>query len=278
MSITVNAPEEQLDASLAHLAAKVPTGRVSNPIADYFDTTGRLKLKILGATESSDSELLGLLVVGVVSSAEFYFRSILGRIVQICPLCERNAEVLQVPLGAYEFYRHSNYGFALGALEHVSLADADNVRKWVKSISGFDVKEDSSADATLCGYQSLCGLRHSLVHSRGFIGLKGSRDLGLADRQISKVNLNQSVALESLKLSHNAVRAVNRFLFNRMLSRWVEKGIFRGVWSTDKKLFTAAWDSFVVSGEDGFSGDIRSAYAVVRKPVARRRLAVSTTP
>ena len=117
VSLRLHVPEEQLELSLTASIRHVPTGSRLSPIADYFDATSRLKGKILAAANSNDAELLGLMIIGVVSAAEFYFRSVLGRLIQICPLCVRHAESAQVPLGALSYYQGSDYCFALGAME-----------------------------------------------------------------------------------------------------------------------------------------------------------------
>ena len=120
----------------------MPVGNKLNPITDYFDATGRLKGKILTAVYAQDAELLGLMIVGVISAAEFYFRTILGHMIQICPLCSRHAESAQIPIGSFDYYAGSDYCFALGAMEHESLADADRVANCIKRLTGFKVTDD----------------------------------------------------------------------------------------------------------------------------------------
>jgi hypothetical protein len=275
VSLRLHAPEEQLDVSLAESTQQVPVGLQLSPIADYFDATSRLKGKILAAAQSNDAELLGLMIIGVISAAEFYFRSILGRAIQICPVCARQAESAQVPIGAFSFYEDSDYCFVLGAMEHESLADAKRVAAYINKLTGFKTDDDSSVVAALQGYEALCELRHCLAHARGFVGLKGSRALGLEQRKVSKVLVNQAGAFELLKLSHNAVRAVNRFLLDSLVNRWIDRDILSGTWADDRNVFGMAWRSFSMTGEDGFNGNVRSAYAVVRQSIVKRQQAIA---
>lgn len=275
VSLRLHSPEEQLDVVLAEATEQVPVGLQLNPIADYFDATSRLKGKILSAALAHDAELLGLMIIGVISAAEFYFRSILGRVIQICPLCARHAEAAQVPFGAFGFYEHSDYCFALGAMEHESLADAAKVAAYVNKLTGFKTNEDSSVVAALQGYESLCELRHCIAHARGFVGLKGSRALGLKERRLTKVLVDQKGAFELLKLSHNAVRSVNRFLLDSLVNRWIDCDVFSGKWADDRGKFAMLWRSFSMTGEDGFNGNVRSAYAVVRVSVVKRQQAIA---
>jgi hypothetical protein len=275
VSLRLHAPEEQLDISVAGATQQVPPGLQLSPIADYFDATSRLKSKILSAGTSGDAELLGLMIIGVISSAEFYFRSVLGRIIQICPLCARHAEATHVPVGAFRFYEGSDYCFALGAMEHESLADAEKVATYIRKLTGFKSSDDSSVVTALQGYESLCELRHCLAHARGFVGLKGSRALGLEQRTLSKVLVSRDGAFELIKLSHNAVRSVNRFLFDSLLNRWIDKDVLCGTWADDRSLFDRAWKSFSMTGEDEFNGNLRSAYAVVRQSIVKRQQAIA---
>jgi hypothetical protein len=275
VSLRLHSPEEQLDVSLAEAIQQVPVGLQTSPIADYFDATSRLKGKILTATQAYDAELLGLMIIGVISAAEFYFRSILGRTIQICPLCARQAEGAQVPIGAFSFYEDSDYCFALGAMEHESLADALKVAAYINKLTGFKTSDDSSVVAALQGYESLCELRHCLAHARGFVGLKGSRALNLDHRRMSKILVNQNGAFELLKLSHNAVRSVNRFLLDSLVNRWIDRDVLTGAWADDRSRFAMVWRSFSMTGEDGFNGNMRSAYAVVRRSIVKRQQAIA---
>lgn len=275
VSLRLHEPEEQVHVSIADSVKQVPAGNRFNPIADYFDATSRLKGKILTAAYAQDAEVLGLMIVGVISAAEFYFRSILGRMIQICPLCSRLAENAQVPMGSFGYYKGTDYCFALGAMEHESLADADRVANYIKRLTGFKTTDDSSVVAALEGYEALCEVRHCLAHARGFVGLKGSRALGLNERSLSKVLVAQEGALELLKLSHNGVRAVNRFLFDSLVDRWIDRDVLRGDWAEDRALFGLAWRSFLVPGEDAFNGNMRAAYSPVRRVVAKRREAIA---
>jgi hypothetical protein len=275
VSLKLHEPEEQVHVLITDSVRQVPVGNRLNPISDYFDATSRLKGKILTAANAQDAELLGLMIVGVISAAEFYFRSILGRMVQICPLCSRLAENAQVPMGSFGYYMGSDYCFALSAMEHESLADAERVATYIKRLTGFKTTDDSSVVAALEGYDVLCEVRHCLTHARGFVGLKGSRALGLNQRSLSKVLVAQEGALELLKLSHNGVRAVNRFLFDSLVDRWIDRDVLRGNWAEDRVPFGLAWRAFFVSGEDAFNGNLRTAYSPVRRVVAKRKEAIA---
>ena len=99
--------------------------------------------------------------------------------------------------------------------------------------------------------------------------------MGLEQRTLSKVLVSQDGALQLLKLSHNGVRAVNRFLLTSLVDRWIDRDVMRGNWTDDKVRFGTAWRAFVVAGEDAFNGNVHAAYLPVRRVVAKRREAIA---
>lgn len=270
----LHASEETLDFLPDSVLEIVPSGRFQNPISDYFDVTSRLKAKLVGPAFSADSELLGLMMIGIVSAAEFYFRTVLGRCVDLCPLSLDHAGAATVPIGAFRHYHDSDYSYVIGSMEHESLAGADSVRGAVKKFTGLDPSTDSSLRAALDEFGILCELRHCLAHSRGFLGSKNRRTLGLRSGTFSKILIRNDSALELLKLAHNSVRAVNRFLSNGILDRWIDKDVLRGKWREDRNNFLAWWNSFVILGEDGFGGNVQLAYKPIRAAIQKRRQAM----
>ena len=124
VALTLHLSEESVSVDAAQVLQAYPTPVKTNPITTYFLTANRIARKITRSENAHDSEVLGLLLLAVVSGAEFYFRSVLGATIDICPVCKRHAEPLLVPLAAQEFYDDSGYSCALGALEHESFADA----------------------------------------------------------------------------------------------------------------------------------------------------------
>ena len=274
--LALHLSEESVALDATQVLKPYPTPSKNNPITEYFATANNLARKITRSEHANDSEILGLLLLGVVSGAEFYFRSVLGATVNICPLCKQNTELLQVPIASFDFYEGSGYSSALGTFEHESLADARKIRNECKRFTGFELGEDSSVAKAIQDFEILCELRHCLVHASGFAGLKACRTLGAEQRSLQKLVIDQRQAFELMKLSHNAVRAFNRFLADSILNRWVDRDVFTGKWKSDKPRFSAVVEAFWIKGEDQYGAIAWNAYRPFQKAVLARKRAMAT--
>ena len=273
-SVTLHLTEESITLDASRVLHRYPTVGAINPIGAYFTTANGLARKITKSEYADDAEILGLLLLGVVSAAEFYFRSVLGVAVSLCPLCQRNSEALLVPFASFEFYARTGYSCALAAFEHESLADSSKIRTACKRLTGFDVTDDSSVEKAIEDFEILCELRHCLVHAAGFAGLKACRTLRLPHRTLQKVLVDQRRALELMKLSHNAVRGFNRFLVDSILNRWVDCDVLTGDWKVDKRRFSELVKAFWIRGEDKYGAIPRRAYRPFQKAILSRKRAM----
>ena len=84
--LTLHLSEESVSLDASGVLKPFPGVTHANPITVYFSTANRLAQKITQSPYQNDSEILGLLLLGVDSAAEFYFRSVLGVAVSICPV------------------------------------------------------------------------------------------------------------------------------------------------------------------------------------------------
>jgi hypothetical protein len=276
ISLKLHAPEETLAVDFCSALTPVPGPLTQNPISDYFATTGTLVQKIVSTKYADDAEVLGLLVLGVLSSAEFYFRRVLSEVTELCPVCKSNVETVNVPAASTGFYANSGFAATFSAFEHESLADSKKITSEIRRFAGLNCSDNSSAKVALDEFETLCELRHCLVHARGFAGLKATRVLK-ASRVPQKVLMSQVKALELIKVAHNAVRAVNRYLSDEIVNRWIDKEVLSGTWNRDKKAFTRWWNLFVVFDEDEFSGLPVHAYARVKPIVVKRLQAIAAS-
>ncbi len=273
-TLTLHLSEEVVTVNVDGILTNLRSLR-NNPITDYFEITAGLAGKLTNSAYEEDTEVLGLLLLGAVSAAEFYFRSVLGVALDVCPICKRHAQMLQVPIGAFEFFANSGYSHALGSFEHQSLADAKRIRSECERFTGFDLSKDPSANKAINDFDLLCELRHCLVHARGVAGLKTCRALNSERDSLQWLRVGKVEALEFLKLSHNAVRAFNRFLANSILNRWVDKGLLTGRWKSDKVAFSRVVKAFWIRGEDKYGSIPWNAYRPFKSAVQKRRRAMS---
>lgn len=272
-SLKLHEREEAVSLDLDSWLKVVPPHVPNSAIDDYFECTDGLKAKII-ASEAVDAELLGLLTIGVISAVEFYLRTIFSRVPDICPFAQRHMEMTAVAAGAAAYYSNSGIPYLLSLFDHESLANGEKIKTTCKKCVGLNLMDDGSVQKVIEDFEKLCELRHCLVHARGYVGLKASNALELEARTPKKVLLDRAGVLEVLKIAHNVVRAVNRFLADGIANRWVDRNYLTGVWHDDKDRFTRLFSSFSRRGRDEYGGVAYKAYRPFQKSARAKRSAV----
>jgi hypothetical protein len=269
--LELNRPEEALAINLerALVSCSLPSG--ISPISDYFRHTQALVNRFIRPELSTDGEALSLLVLGVVSAAEFYFRSIIVQSLDVCPYAMKQANKAEVSLGSLRYYgtQIKNLGFSI--FEHKSLADASEIKKELQRLVGVTIKPDSSAATALNGFDTLCELRHAAIHARGYVGFKNASDLGASSTSVQRINFSLDTVFDLTKLSHNAVRSFNRHVLDGILSRWIADRYLTGNWRADRKKFSALFMIFAYPEENAFGSDVSAAYRSIQ-PAIRARM------
>jgi hypothetical protein len=203
-----------------------------------------------GEEELRANEALGrVLLLGIVSATEHYFRAVLAGLVHTCPLVRKQAASLTLSFGALDYYSKSDLGFAL--LEHVSLATAGEIQRQTQKLLGIDVNKDSSTSAALLEYEKLCQFRHAAVHARGELGHENLHQLGVqatAGRLALRVEFASFHS--SAAICQNVVRSYNRLIYRKTVERWMAERVLEGSWAEDRdklsslfKLFYSIQDS-----------------------------------
>lgn len=148
-----------------------------SPIDDFYTQVAAL-IPLGKEQELKVNTALGkVLLLGVVSATEHYFRALISGLVHVCPVVRKQAASFRLSFGALDYYRREDLGLAL--LEHVSLATAGEVRKQTQNLLGIDTKHDSSTDTALTEYEKLCQLRHAAVHAHGELSHQNLQELGV---------------------------------------------------------------------------------------------------
>lgn len=270
VQLELNKPEEAIAIDLNKAVSECQLPSDTSAITDYFTHTQGLVTRFLKPEFSGDAIALSLLLLGVVSAAEFYFRSILAQCLEICPYALKHAERVQVPLGSISYYGTKPRALGLSVFEHKSLAGSAEIKNEVSRLLGIAIPSGSSVATALIGFDSLCELRHAAIHTRGFISSKAAADLGLPYGSLQKIDIIQASAFDLTKLSHNAVRSFNRFLINAILDRWIAKKHLTGTWKADKAAFTKLFNAFVHPDESTFSNNIRESYKTIQPALLSR--------
>ncbi len=214
-----------------------------SPIDDFY--THVASLIPIGREEElkSNSALGKVLLLGIVSATEHYFRALISGLVQVCPVVRRQAASLPLSFGALDYYRREDLGLAL--LEHVSLATAGEVRKQTQRLLGVDTKQDASTDAALTEYEKLCQLRHAAVHAHGELSHQNLHELGVtagAGRLALRIELPGFHA--AADVCHNVVRSYNRLLYRKTLEHWIGEKVLSGSWKEDRVRFAGVHTLF----------------------------------
>lgn len=219
------------------------------PIDDYYEYA-RSILTLGDAAQLDANVVLGrLLLLGLVSAVEQYFRSVAVRILAFCPRARRTAADQTLPFGSLDYYDSAELAF--GILEGHSLAGKQEIRGRLAKVLGVNVGEGTPEAAALDEFEKVCALRHACVHSRGELSAGNARTLSLARGSGQRYALHVRLAElhQAAECCQNVVRAFNRFMFAEMLRHWAAQQYLTGTWAADKGLFSALAQTFV-SQED----------------------------
>jgi hypothetical protein len=193
--------------------------------------------------ELEASELLGrLLLLGLVSGVEGYFRHVFSRLVKICPICRVTAAEQQVTLGALDYYgwEHAEHG----VFDRSSFASHKGVEEWTRKMTGFSIPKGSDVHAALVEFDKICHLRHAAVHAQGALGSGNVRQIGLEHTRRVIVTLDFPSLHRAGAACHVAVRTFNRWLYEAVVTRWHISGKLTRVWTEDRLAFDPLYHLF----------------------------------
>ncbi|MGE4336088.1 MAG: hypothetical protein AB7E55_08960 [Pigmentiphaga sp.] len=222
---------------------------IPSPIDYYFKSSREILNYGTIANLSQMNRLGGLLLLGLISSVEGYFRSILSAALDICPVCKKTSAEKQINLGGALW--HGKDEFRRSAFEHMSFASAKELTSAAKSYLGYDMK-GSTFNSILDEFDVICHLRHGLVHNSGILPGRNAVQIKIkscakpVEIQIDFAFLQSAAAtLESL------VFTMNRALFSEMCSRWAGPWRSHPDWdpADERKKFLQIWNIFACKQE-----------------------------
>ena len=196
---------------------------------------------------SANIHLGGLLLLGSVSAAEAYFRSILSISLAGCPICRETASEKQINLGGVLWHGQSE--FRRSAFEHMSFSSKSELKNAAKNYLDFALI-DASFSGPLDQYDIACNLRHGIVHNGGI--LPGRNAVKIGAKQSSKpvrIVVDFSLLQRTVAAVDTLVLTFNRELFNEMCHRWAVKWRSRPDWEPAKEdeAFRRIWKQFFCS-------------------------------
>lgn len=230
----------QVDRS--NLPGYIQPSQEVSPI-DEFRASLLAHLSVGSASSLLESDLLGrLLLVGIVSAAENYVRSIISGAVNICPVAQTCSSDRPVTLGAVTWHIGSRY--SRPGLEHSSLAEAKGLRAAFRDFVGVPLP-DGEFLAPLNEYEKTCQLRHGVVHNDGFVPGRNAIKLEIP-RMVTAARI--VVRYEQLQevgaVVSGLVRLLNRHIFLVLCRRWATDWRRRSDWvvEDEESAFSKVWD------------------------------------
>jgi hypothetical protein len=185
-----------------------------------------------------------LLLIGLVSSAEGYVRSVLSACLEICPLAQSSAASKNVNLGGLLW--HGKQGYSRGAFEHASFASRRELAKAYDDYVGFKL-DDVTFKTLLDEFEVVCHLRHGIVHSDGALPGRNAVQLGIprAEKPMQIVVRYRHLQ-EVASVINTLVYTLNRALFKEMCKRWAVDWRSRADWDPgqENNYFGKIWTIF----------------------------------
>ncbi len=245
-----------------------PSQAISSPI-DVFQSY-LAAIVLLGDRASLDaSQILGkALLLGVISAAEQYFRSVIAGLIDRCPKSRQSAATVNIAFGAIDYYVAEDLGFAF--LEGVSLATPGEIGKQTAKITGLNSAQGGSAGAAIKEYEKLYHLRHAAVHSRGEFGSQNLRELGIRTGGKQELVVTWDGFQLACAVCLNAVRAYNRAIYAGTMERLVISSVLTGHWRQDRAVVRRIHMLFFSSDDLGRRGDVIAAYRALIPLVLKR--------
>lgn len=220
MSLAIEdlANEEQPTTTLSSVSDYITADRHSVPI-DMFKSTVRSILDYGTEQRLAESEFLGrLLLLGLVSACEGYFRSVLSMSIEVCPISQAAATAKNVNLGGLLW--HGQTGFSRGAFENLSFASRKELVSAFKEYLNITLDEQVFG-TILDEYEKVCHLRHGIVHGDGFLPGKNAIVLGVAkSRDPVKIVVKYRQLQDVAAVATTLVFTANRFAFGVLCRRW----------------------------------------------------------
>ncbi|NMY76839.1 hypothetical protein [Pseudomonas sp. WS 5071] len=234
-----------------------------SPIDMFYADRNRLLSAISPNYAQLNPTVLPLVLVGLISLTENYFREIFAGIIVQCPKAKEKSASKALNLATAWF----GYGeLEKGAFENTSFSDAETVKKNIQSLIGLQITDSSQILTPLEEFDKLCELRHAIVHSAGLLAGKNAIKLQLPRSQNSvKVTVGFSELQEAAEICTSLVCAVNLELYIHISKRWLNEWPRTAAYRNEdfNRLFKNVWNLFY-SSVDSQNGSISSNLTQIR--------------
>lgn len=207
----------------------------ASPIDTFYSSTGDILAKTSPSfVNTFGEEITGLLLVGLISATENYFRDILGEILEMCPVARQHSSDEKVQLGSLlwgpkELHNRS-------AFEFMAFSNAKNVKETFNKFTDHVIQQSGVWNQMLIEYDKLCEFRHAVVHSGHIIAGKNALKLNLrASKKSLKLSIDYSRLQSAGRICTALVQGANNELFEMMVGRWAVKWRQLPSWTVDQE-------------------------------------------
>lgn len=192
-----------------------------SPIDNFYAQRNELLMPITLDYANSNPSIPPLILVGLISSTENYFREIFAGIITICPKAKQKSANKSLNLAT------AWIGFGemeKGAFENTSFSDSKAIKKNLVDLVGINISNSNQISTPLNEFGKLCELRHAIVHSSGLLAGKNAVNLELPNSRNSlKIKVEYSELQEAADVCTALVCAVNIELFINIATKWLKE-------------------------------------------------------
>lgn len=216
-----------------------------SPIDQFYNNTMDI-IRVANPAFLLEHNSMGpLLLVGLVSATENYFRDILSNIILFCSISKAASSEQMISLGSVVWL--NGYNLGRGAFENISFASMDGITKACRNFIKFETNNKPSIRSVLESFEKVCELRHGIVHSNSIVAGKNAIKLGLRPTgKPMQINIGYNELQECASICNATVTTFNSELFNEMIRRWAIEWKKHDTLDERErnKLFTRVWNCF----------------------------------
>jgi len=213
-------------------------------IDEFYNTRNELLATITPGFATNNPRVSALVLVGLISATENYFRNIFAEMIKICPISKKNTAEKSVNL-ATTWFGYKN--LEKGAFENSSFSDYKVVKNNLNNIFGINIEQGANQiQAPLLQFQKLCEMRHAIVHSSGNITGKNAVKLNLpSSPNEARITVQFAELQEAADICTSLVRAANAEIYIKMSRRWMHDWPKLPTFNpaNSNKLFKRLWKS-----------------------------------
>ena len=220
------------------------------PVDEYYQAAEAVTLVGEPALLANHAVLGRLLLLGHVGVTENFVRSVLVRLLAVCPYCRSHAGSQSLPFASVHYYSIDEV--AHGLFDSKSLASAVEIRATVKKLTNIDLPPKGPLQVSLTRFDELCHLRHAAVHAHGSIGTGNATALGLLNSG-GRLHLNVDLPRvhEAALICRSFVQELNQHLFQHVFLRWRDQGLLVRDYSVDGPVFKNLYGLFRSMNDPG---------------------------